>query len=72
MAGPPGLNGPIVLCPVEGAFSSAAAPATASITTARARRCRRETATFRSVTSAVSAAQWPKVSMVFPYNRGEK
>lgn len=54
MVGPPGLNGPIVLCPVEGAFSSAAAPATASITTAKARRCRRETATFRSVTSALS------------------
>ena len=53
-AGPCGLNGPIVPCPADGACSSAGAPATASITTATARQCRRATATSRSVTSAVS------------------
>lgn len=54
MAGPPGLNGLIVLCLVEGAFSSVAAPATASITTVRAHLCRQKTATSRSATRVVS------------------
>lgn len=49
-----GLNGPIVLCHVGGASSSVDALATVSITTVRAAQCRPATATYRSVTSAVS------------------